>query len=357
MTEEIANWVHKGYAAGPFDKPPTPGFRVNPILAVAQPDKIRVILNVSAPENESFNSNVDEFETETVKMASAKNFSHKLMDCGKNSNMSKQDLKAAYKQLPAKLDDLRLQGFFWLGKRFVETRQIFGAKTSVCNYDIFGETLKLLALCESIIPPTLVLRQVDDVPSLSPANTDWSEDFTQTYKSLCSDLNVTLAEDCPLFDKAFSNQVRGKVLGIMFDSTDLSWRLPEKKIRKCVTSILAVLQDSQCSLRKFQKLVGRINDVCQMCCFMKIYRQSINECLCGVMSDADPNSVISISGDAKNDLMVWAGFLLSEYKWLPIASPYSEPPLKCCEFVSDAAGLSDSADFKSRPGGWKHWFL
>jgi hypothetical protein len=29
--------------------------------------------------------------------------------------------------------DLRLQGFSWLGKFFVETRQVFGAKTSVCN--------------------------------------------------------------------------------------------------------------------------------------------------------------------------------------------------------------------------------
>jgi len=350
VTEEIATWIEKGYAAGPFDSPPTDQFRVNPILAVVQPDKIRVILNVSAPEDESFNSNVNEFETETVKMASARIFGQKLMDCGKDSVMSKQDLKAAYKQVPAKLEDLRLQGFFWLGKFFVETRQIFGAKTSVCNFDILGETLKLLALLESIIPPSLVLRQVDDVPCVSPANTDWTADFTQTYKDLCSELNVMLAEDCPLLDKAFSNQVRGKVLGIMFDSTDLSWRLPDKKIEKCLKSIHAALSDSVCTLKNFQKLVGRLNDISQMCCFLKIYKQPISDCLGGVDSGADPSTPIFLSPHAEKDLLVWAGFLLSEHKWLPLASPYTEPPLKCKEFVSDAAGLAESADFGSRPG-------
>jgi len=142
VTEAIATWLDEGYAAGPFSSPPCSDFRVNPLIAVVQPGKVRVVLNVSAPEDHSFNSEVDEFQTETVKMASAAQFSQNLRDCGTDAVMSKQDLKAAYKQLPAKIVDLRLQGFCWLGKFFVETRQVFGAKTSVCNYDILGETLK-----------------------------------------------------------------------------------------------------------------------------------------------------------------------------------------------------------------------
>jgi hypothetical protein len=35
--------------------------------------------------------------------------------------------------------------------------------------------------------------------------------------------------------------VRGKVLGVMFDSTDLSWRLPEKKISKAKNSVASAL--------------------------------------------------------------------------------------------------------------------
>jgi len=232
VTETIATWVDKGYAAGPFEGPPCPHFRVNPIIAVVQPGKVRPVLNVSAPDGSSFNSNVNEQETEKVTMASAMQFAQNLLDCGPNSVMSKLDLTAAYKQVPARVQDLRLQGFRWLGKYFVETRQIFGAKTSVSNYDVVGETLKLLALCESTCPAHLVLRQVDDVPIVSPKSTGWCENFTERYLELCKYLNVELAPPCPMNDKAFINATRGKVLGIMFDANDLTWRMSEKKIQK-----------------------------------------------------------------------------------------------------------------------------
>jgi hypothetical protein len=59
--------------------------------------------------------------------------------------MSKFDLVAAYKQVLCKIKDIRLQSFMWTGKFFAETRLVFGASNSVCNYDIVGETLKVLA--------------------------------------------------------------------------------------------------------------------------------------------------------------------------------------------------------------------
>jgi hypothetical protein len=47
---------------------------------------------------------------------------------------------------------------------------------------------------------------------------------------------------------------------------------------------------------------------------------------------------------------VWAGFLSSNLKWLPIC-PIDQPvPLKCKEFVSDAAGLATGADIKAKYG-------
>jgi hypothetical protein len=158
-------------------------------------------------------------------------FGHALLKCGKNATMSKFDLVAAYKQVPCKVDDIRLQGFMWCGKFFAETRLVFGASNSVCNYDIIGDTLKVLALAESEIPAELVLRQIDDVPVVSPENSNWCEDFSAKYKQLCEFANVELAENCPLNEKAFENQKRGKVLGILFDSTDLTWAIPLSKVR------------------------------------------------------------------------------------------------------------------------------
>ncbi len=87
-----------------------------------------------------------------------------------------------------------------------------------------------------------------------------------------------------------------------------------------------------------------------MCPLMKIFRQPINMCLSDVRSEADPNTLISVSQEAKRDLLVWAGFLSSDFKWLPIARERHAPPIWRKEFVSDATGLPDKDDFWKRPG-------
>jgi hypothetical protein len=350
ITDNIATWVHEGYAAGPFEGPPCPQFRVNPLMAVVQPDKVRPVLNVSSPKGDSFNSMVDENETEAVKMASARKFSRNLLECGVNATMSKHDLVAAYKQVPCMVKDLRLQGFSWLGKFFVETRQVFGAKTSVCNYDIVGETLKLLATLQCDTPHHLILRQVDDVPVVGSADSGHCEQFSQAYKALCEELNVGLAKDCPLNDKAFTCQKRGKVLGVMFDSSDLTWRLSDSKVIKAVSSVSQAYHSDVSTLKEWQRLMGRLNDVSQMCSFMKLFKQPINKCVADIPSDAPPESEVVVSADAKRDLLVWYGFLTSSHKWLPIEEGRSTPPIWHKEFVSDAAGLCESADLRTGPG-------
>jgi hypothetical protein len=350
VTENIATWIKEGYAAGPFDGPPCANFRVNPLIAVVQPGKVRPVMNVSSPNGESYNSNVDEHCTETVKMASAKKFSQKILDCGPHAVMSKHDLIAAYKQVPCRIEDLRLQGFYWLGKYFVETRQVFGAKTSVCNYDILGETLKLLAVLKSTTPDSFVLRQVDDVPSVGPAGSGFCEDFTNSYKGLCETLNVKLAENCPLNDKAFETQIRGKVLGVMFDTSDLTWRLSDKKLWKAKCSVKKALTEKTISLRDCQRLIGRMNDISIMCPLMKSFKKPVIDMLAGIPSDAHKDLLLTVTKEAKNDLWVWAGFLESDFKWLPIPRELDSPPLRCKEFVSDAAGMADTADPSAGPG-------
>jgi hypothetical protein len=290
-------------------------------------------------------------------MASAKSFAQNVVGCGENAVMSKHDLVAAYKQIPCRIEDLRLQGFMWLGRFFVETRQVFGAKTSVCNYDILGATLKLIAELDCAIPAHLALRQVDDVPVISPAGSSLTEEFSEKYKKLAEELNVKLAPDCPLNEKAFTNQVRGKVLGVFFDTTDCTWRLGDKKLEKTKSAISLALQNDSSNIREWQKLCGRLNDICQMCSFMKIFRHAILVCMEGIPSSAPSDTPVYISQDAKRDLLVWRNFVNSDLKWLPISHEMTPAPIWCREFVSDAAGLSAEADISTGPGCGNVGFL
>jgi hypothetical protein len=59
VTDSIANWIHKGFVAGPFISLPLGRFRCNSILAVPQPGKVRICINVSLPAGNRLNENND----------------------------------------------------------------------------------------------------------------------------------------------------------------------------------------------------------------------------------------------------------------------------------------------------------
>ncbi len=84
--------------------------------------------------------------------------------------MWKFDFVDAYKNVPVPVNDLRLQGFCWLGAYFLELKQMFGAAASVQNFDIVANTVKSCCLANCAIPRKLVHRQLDDVPVVCPKN-------------------------------------------------------------------------------------------------------------------------------------------------------------------------------------------
>ena len=202
LTDTIGSWVKKGYVAGPFDTPPVPGFRANPLGVVVRNGKIRPILNMSGPMGASFNDNVDERKMEKLHMGTAKEFSYLLRDAGKNAKFSKFDIQDAYKLIPARQEDYRLQGFQWLGKFFVETRLSFGGRPSPPGFDRLGKTKDLLACISSGTPRYLVPRALDDTPCVAREGSGIVESFTKEMKILCQEINIPLAENCPKADKA-----------------------------------------------------------------------------------------------------------------------------------------------------------
>ena len=125
LTDTIATWIMKGFVAGPFDFPPVEGFCANPLAAVVRNGKVRPVLNMSGPKGKSFNDSVNKDKMEKLHMGTAKKFSYTLLEAGENARFSKFDIKDAYKLVPAKVEDFRLQGFCWLGKYFVETQLTF----------------------------------------------------------------------------------------------------------------------------------------------------------------------------------------------------------------------------------------
>ena len=336
FTETLEAWVEKGYVSGPFFTDPLPDMRINSVMAEEQKDKVRPVINMSSPKGRSFNDNVDKDLLGRSPMSSAKQFGEALRKSGKGSMMSKMDMKDAYKLIPAKTEDYRLQGFSWYGAVFVETQQMFGATPAVNNFDTPAKTIQVVARTMSKIPKEFVKQTLDDTASVGPQGSMWCEEFTENYKEVCRQLNIELASNCPNGEKAFTNSTMGTVLGIRFNSDTLSWKLPGNKVSDILTDIHTFLVGGHVCLKQTQQLVGRLNNLCQMCPFLKGFRRPLHALLASF--GEDENVLLPVALDLMEDLRVWAAATCEASCWMPIADSPQLPPVSALQFTSDAAG-------------------
>jgi len=339
ISDTVAHWVKSGFASGPFDSPPLDRFRVNCLMAIPQEGKVRPVLNVSAPVGRSLNDNTDKLKLEKIHMSSAREFGYLLVKCGQGATISKSDVCDAYKLIPVPIEELNQQGFMWGNKYFVENSQIFGANSAPCNFDQVNHTVVVIAIVVSGINGNLVIRHLDDVVCVAPAKSKQCEQFTKSFRDICSTLGIKLQPDCPRHEKAFSCEKDGKVLGVWFDSRDLTWKLPVEKKNKCLRKIKKAISSDKISLEEMQSLLGNLNNIVLMCPFLKAFKRPLNNCLAEAMDRLD--ETVTLCRQAKRDLMVWAGVLNGPER-LPVPrEPVTGPPIYHKVFASDAAGLPE----------------
>jgi hypothetical protein len=258
-----------------------------------------------------------------------------VYECGKNAVMSKFDFVDAFKIIPAKINDLRCQGFFWLNKYFLENRQIFGAKTSVPNFDIFANSIKVLANVNLEIPERYFHRTLDDIPLVAPVHNNWCAKFSERLIEVCSDLNVPLATDCPNNEKAFICTTYGKVLGIFFDSKNLTWKFSDDKYFKYLNFVFDILGQSKVNLKDMQSLMGILNNICLMATFLNGFKYNLYKNLKILINDDRP---VRLSKCAYDDLCIFANFLSEGNIWRPIVPRYCNVPLDYFQIISDSSG-------------------
>jgi len=307
------------------------------MMAIEQPGKVRIIvMNLSAPDGYSFNDAINDNAVEQVHMASARFFGYSVIDCGRHSLMWKCDMCDAYKHIPAALSDLRLQGFSWLGKYFLETQQVFGSSYAPSAFDRLANTAAVLAMTLADFPKKQVHRILDDLPFVDRESSEKGHRFSLLYKAVCERIGVNLAPPCPRQEKAFEASTEGTVMGVRFNTTTLSWSLPEHKKSKLLVAALEALSGSNLSLLDMQRLMGILNDLGQMLPFLRGYRFHLNKFL--ALLTQSETTTYPLPDSAARELRVWAAAASSAAAGLPIPHRQPYPSLSALTFISDAAG-------------------
>jgi hypothetical protein len=245
-------------------------------------------------------------------------------------------MQDSYKAVPAAKRDWRLQGFYWLGRYFIELKKVFGSKEAVSAFDRLNHTLVVLAATAAKLPLSFIHRTLDDVPVVTPAWSEKGETFADSYESICSQIGASLAPPCPDFEKSFKDSTRGTVLGIQFDTSTLTWSISQEKKDRILMRIEGFLMGNHINLLDVQRLIGSLNDLGQMCPFLRGFRQPIHTLLTSFHDDED--TLLPVPHVVRQDLHVWAAAVQSASLGFPIPRrPAAHLPSAIC-FASDASG-------------------
>jgi len=348
MTDTIGHWVKNKMVAGPYKAPPFRAFRSNPLMAVPQKNKVRPVMNLSAPKGKSLN---DAIRPETIKrlnMSSAKNFGYEIRRVGKSAVFAKFDMQDAYKLIPGHPGQWWLYGFIWLGRYFYDVTTVFGSGSAPANFDALPETVANIVCTKSGAPKKWLHRQLDDAPYVSAASSGYTTKFAETYQEICRRLRIPLADPCPDREKAFGPGCTGTVLGINFDSEKMTWSVGKAKARGILGVIDSFLLSKTCSLPAVQELHGKLNDFGQMMPFSRGFRFNLLELLGSF--DPDGQEKRLVKKPLKKDLQVWRNMILTAEIGLPLPDIPRGPPPTTITFISDAAG----AAFEWQQSEWKN---
>jgi hypothetical protein len=293
-------------------------------------------MNLSTPKNRSLNDDLKAEKIPKIFMTTAKDFSNAVYKAGYNAKMSKMDIVSAYKIVPSHPSAWRLHSFQWLKKFFVDTTTIFGSKAAPAHFDCIGFVLALLACSISKIEKKCVFRTLDDTPIVTSANCEKGKRFVKAYKKVCKFVNVKLAPSDPKKEKAFENSTKGVVLGVLFDTKNMTWALTKQKTSELQNLIFIVHNAPATHLKVLQQLMGKWESISQMCLFAKGFRWPVLNFIKQFADDEDV--VLKIPNRVKDDMKIWAAITKAAEGGLPIPPPTTGPPLNHLVFVSDAAG-------------------
>ena len=313
VTDALFDWLVSGYVMGPMDKAEIPFDKVKKsgLMCKIKPNgKARIIVNLSKGKPVSVNEGINKKDFKTS-MSSTTEWIRVLLRCGKNCRFFKLDWASAYKQIRVHRNDIHMQCFEWLGKFFFELCLIFGSVSSPGIYDMVAKVVLHISRVKADFPAYLIIQHLDDVCGCSPAGSDKVDKLYETYIEVCEQLGVELADPSDP-DKAFSPRTSGQVLGVEYDSTNMTWHLREDKMSIILNMLDTAIKDGQATARFMKKLCGKLIDIRNLVEGSKFHLANILIATNKFTEAKDMENIVTLDDWCKSD-MVWFKIMLPVY--------------------------------------------
>ena len=261
VSDAVACWVTEGYAYGPVEECEVPaGAKINGIMVRKKPNgSARIILNLSAPVGLSVNEGITAEEFPAV-MSSTSAWLCVLNRAGRGAWMSKTDWASAYKQVTVRPEDTDLQWFEWGGRFFKELCLIFGSASSAGIFDDAAKIVLDLVCRKAKFDCRMVCQHLDDICAAAGAGSTELHKFDEVFMAVAGQLGVKLApRDDP--DKTFAPSKRGTIFGVVYDTEEWVWSIPEERLSRMLIAIEEAMVADNLTDKQMQSLAGKLINV------------------------------------------------------------------------------------------------
>ena len=192
-----------------------------------------------------------------------------------------------------------------------------GASSSCKIWESFSTALEWIA--KSKLAISGVLHLLDDFLLIDKTFSACEQNLSR-FLAMCDDLGVPMAPEKTMDPSSFL-----RFAGIELDSDKMEARLPEEKLRKCVTLIYEFLKRKKVSLKEMQSLIGLLNFTCSVVIPGRTFLRRMINLTVGVNR---PTHLIRLTRIVKDDLKLWLEFLTQfngksfflDFQWL--SSPH-----------------------------------
>lgn len=185
--------------------------------------------------------------------------------------------------------------------------------------------------------PIHIPRALDDQICIT-ASKEENERFILKYLQVAKQICLPMA-DLADKNKAFLFKTKGRILGVEFDTSDMTWTLDDDKIHHYMFYLQEAKNKAKCSLNLLRRIIGMINSVTLLCPILRCYTAPI---LLDVKR-AYRSSPIILSASCVLHINGWLNVLEALKSRFPLGGLVEKPHESAIYMISDAAGLSTAS--------------
>ena len=215
-----------------------------------QPNKWRLILDLSSPRGHSVNDAISK-DLCSLRYATVDQAVHRIVELGPGSRLAKIDIEHAFRNIPIHPDDRKYLGMTWRGNVYVDTVLPFGLRSAPKIFSAVADALEWTLLSSDV---TWVIHYLDDFLTLGPPSSDECQDNLDRIIATCNRLGLPLKHD-----KVEGPATSLIFLGILLDTSNMEMRLPETKLLELKLLITSWAQKRTVRKRALLSLIGKLS--------------------------------------------------------------------------------------------------